>query len=38
MTLDWDVPMMVCGGDAFLSQDRFEQMKWRMDQQGLARR
>ena len=34
----WGVPMMVFGGEAFFGQDRFDQMKWRMEQAGLARR
>lgn len=34
----WGVPMMVFGGEAFFGQDRFDQMKWRMRQQGLQRR
>lgn len=31
----WGVPMMVFGGEAFFGQDRFDQLKWRMGQQGL---
>jgi 2-hydroxychromene-2-carboxylate isomerase len=34
----WGVPMMVFNGEAFFGQDRFDQMKWRMDAAGLARR
>lgn len=34
----WGVPMMVFGGEPFFGQDRFDQLKWRMEQQGLARR
>ena len=34
----WGVPMMVYGGEAFFGQDRFDQLKWRMAQAGLARR
>jgi 2-hydroxychromene-2-carboxylate isomerase len=34
----WGVPMMVFGGEAFFGQDRFDQLKWRMEQQGLQRR
>jgi 2-hydroxychromene-2-carboxylate isomerase len=34
----WGVPMMVFGGEAFFGQDRFDQLKWRMGQQGLAAR
>ena len=34
----WGVPMMVFGEEAFFGQDRFDQLKWRMEQQGMARR
>lgn len=34
----WGVPMMVFGGEAFFGQDRVDQMVWRMQGQGLARR
>lgn len=34
----WGVPMMVFGGEAFFGQDRFDQLKWRMEQAGLAKR
>jgi 2-hydroxychromene-2-carboxylate isomerase len=34
----WGVPMMVFGGEPFFGQDRFDQLVWRMRQQGLARR
>jgi 2-hydroxychromene-2-carboxylate isomerase len=34
----WGVPMMVFGGEPFFGQDRFDQMKWRMEGQGLALR
>ena len=34
----WGVPMMVFGGEAFFGQDRFDQLKWRMEQQGLGPR
>ncbi|WP_394763139.1 2-hydroxychromene-2-carboxylate isomerase [Phenylobacterium sp.] len=34
----WGVPMMVFDGEAFFGQDRFDQLKWRMAQAGLARR
>ena len=34
----WGVPMMVFNGEAFFGQDRFDQLKWRMEQQGLQRR
>jgi 2-hydroxychromene-2-carboxylate isomerase len=30
--------MMVFGGEAFFGQDRVDQMVWRMQGQGLARR
>lgn len=34
----WGVPMMVFGGEPFFGQDRFDQLKWRMEQAGLSRR
>ena len=34
----WGVPMMHFGGEAFFGQDRFDQLKWRMEQAGLTRR
>ncbi|WP_309606116.1 DsbA family protein [Phenylobacterium sp.] len=34
----WGVPMTVFNGEAFFGQDRFDQLKWRMAQQGLTRR
>lgn len=34
----WGVPMMVFGGEAFFGQDRFDQLKWRMEQAGLKKR
>ena len=34
----WGVPMMVFGGEPFFGQDRFDQLKWRMQAQGLTRR
>ncbi len=34
----WGVPMMVFGGEAFFGQDRIDQLKWRMEGQGLAKR
>lgn len=34
----WGVPMMAFNGEAFFGQDRFDQLKWRMEQQGLQRR
>jgi 2-hydroxychromene-2-carboxylate isomerase len=34
----WGVPMMVFGGEPFFGQDRFDQLVWRMQAQGLTRR
>ncbi len=34
----WGVPMMTFGGEPFFGQDRFDQLVWRMRQQGLAPR
>lgn len=34
----YGVPMMVFGGEAFFGQDRIDQLKWRMEAQGLAKR
>ncbi|MDR6846866.1 2-hydroxychromene-2-carboxylate isomerase [Sphingomonas sp. BE270] len=34
----YGVPLMVFEGEPFFGQDRFDQLKWRMEQQGLARR
>ncbi len=34
----YGVPLMVFDGEPFFGQDRFEQMKWRMAQNGLQRR
>ena len=34
----WGVPMTVFAGEAFFGQDRFDQLKWRLEQQGLAPR
>jgi 2-hydroxychromene-2-carboxylate isomerase len=34
----WGVPMMVFGGEPFFGQDRFDQLKWRMQAQGLTHR
>ena len=34
----WGVPMMRFNGEAFFGQDRFDQLKWRMERQGLAAR
>ena len=33
----YGVPLMVFDGEPFFGQDRFDQMKWRMDQKGLAK-
>ncbi len=34
----YGLPLMVFDGEPFFGQDRFDQMKWRMEQKGLARR
>jgi len=34
----WGVPLMVFGAEAFFGQDRFDQLKWRMEQAGMIRR
>ena len=34
----YGVPLMVFEGEPFFGQDRFDQFKWRLEQQGLARR
>lgn len=34
----YGVPMIAFNGEAFFGQDRFDQFKWRLGQQGLARR
>ncbi|WEJ98729.1 MAG: DsbA family protein [Candidatus Sphingomonas phytovorans] len=34
----YGVPLMVFEGEPFFGQDRFDQLKWRMEQKGLARR
>ena len=34
----YGVPMLAFNGEAFFGQDRFDQFKWRLEQQGLARR
>jgi 2-hydroxychromene-2-carboxylate isomerase len=34
----WGVPMMVFNNEAFFGQDRFDQLKWRLEQQGLKAR
>ena len=43
MSLTYDlshygVPLMVFDGKPFFGQDRFDQLKWRMQQKGLAKR
>jgi 2-hydroxychromene-2-carboxylate isomerase len=34
----YGVPLMVFEGEPFFGQDRFDQFKWRLEQNGLARR
>jgi 2-hydroxychromene-2-carboxylate isomerase len=34
----YGVPMIAFNNEAFFGQDRFDQFKWRLEQQGLARR
>jgi len=34
----WGVPMMVFNGEPFFGQDRYDQLAWRMGQQGLSQR
>ena len=34
----YGVPMIAFGGEAFFGQDRYDQFKWRLTQQGLAAR
>lgn len=34
----YGVPLMVFDGEPFFGQDRFDQMKWRMEQKGLEQR
>lgn len=34
----YGVPLMVFAGEPFFGQDRFDQLRWRMEQAGLARR
>ncbi|WCM26734.1 DsbA family protein [Sphingomonas sp. QA11] len=34
----YGVPLMVFEGEPFFGQDRFDQLKWRMERKGLARR
>ena len=34
----YGVPLMVFNGVPFFGQDRFDQLKWRMQQKGLAKR
>ncbi|MEO8374281.1 MAG: DsbA family protein [Sphingomonas bacterium] len=34
----YGVPLMVVEGEPFFGQDRFDQLKWRMEQRGLVKR
>jgi 2-hydroxychromene-2-carboxylate isomerase len=34
----WGVPLMVVDNEPFFGQDRFEALKWRLEQKGLKRR
>jgi endo-1,4-beta-D-glucanase Y len=34
----YGVPLMAFEAEPFFGQDRFDQLKWRMEQKGLARR
>ena len=34
----YGVPLMVFEGEPFFGQDRFDQLKWRMEQHGLTHR
>jgi 2-hydroxychromene-2-carboxylate isomerase len=34
----YGVPLMVFDGEPFFGQDRFDQLKWRMQQRGMVRR
>jgi len=34
----WGVPTMVVDGEVFFGQDRFDQVKWRLEQTGLKPR
>lgn len=34
----YGVPLMVRDGEAFFGQDRFDQLRWRLEQNGMARR
>lgn len=34
----WGVPLMVFEGEPFFGQDRFDLLKWRLEQHGLTRR
>lgn len=34
----YGVPLMVFEGEPFFGQDRFDQLKWRMEQKGLSKR
>ena len=34
----YGVPMLAFNGEAFFGQDRYDQFRWRLEQQGLTRR
>jgi 2-hydroxychromene-2-carboxylate isomerase len=34
----WGVPLMVVDNEPFFGQDRFETLKWRLEQKGLKKR
>jgi 2-hydroxychromene-2-carboxylate isomerase len=34
----YGVPLMVFEGEPFFGQDRFDQLKWRMERSGLEKR
>ena len=34
----WGTPLMVFNGEPFFGQDRFDMLKWRLEQHGLTRR
>jgi 2-hydroxychromene-2-carboxylate isomerase len=34
----YGVPLMVVEGEPFFGQDRFDQLKWRLEQKGMVRR
>ena len=34
----YGVPLMVFDDEPFFGQDRFDQLRWRLEQKGLARR